>query len=64
MVLDEGDDLLQLQLAKGEETIIYQSAEMPDLSIRAVTVADRPIRPFGGLKPWRLYGFPTNAENE
>ncbi|MNG37328.1 hypothetical protein D3C84_1246420 [compost metagenome] len=59
MVLNEGEDILQLQLAKGEEAIVYQSEEMPDLSIQVVTVADRPIRPFGGLKPWRLYGFPS-----
>lgn len=50
--------LIQLSLGKGEEVILYPGAECPDLSIQPVEAPDRPVRPFGGLKPWRLYGLP------
>jgi alpha-L-fucosidase 2 len=55
--LSEEQSTISIALAKGEEVILYQSDEMPELRIQSVKVSDRPIRPFGGNKPWRLYGF-------
>ncbi|KEQ25900.1 glycosyl hydrolase family 95 catalytic domain-containing protein [Paenibacillus tyrfis] len=52
----EGDIALDLQ--KGEEAILYPDGELPDLRIRPVSPSGRPVRYFGGHKPWRLYDFP------
>lgn len=57
-VVDENEGFLHIDLAEGEEAILYQSDDRPELHIQAVHMPERPIRPFGGHKPWRLYGFP------
>jgi alpha-L-fucosidase 2 len=62
-VLNEKEGFIQIDLAKGEEVILYQGNEMTELSIQSVNVPGRPIRLFGGHKPWRLYGFPGNNDN-
>ncbi|MNI85648.1 hypothetical protein D3C73_1426610 [compost metagenome] len=49
-----GDELV-LVLRKGEEVILYQGDEMPDLRISPVQPESRPIRYYGGHKPWRLH---------
>ncbi|WP_127488714.1 glycosyl hydrolase family 95 catalytic domain-containing protein [Paenibacillus ehimensis] len=49
---------IALNLQKGEEAILYPDGELPDLRIRPVSPSGRPVRYFGGHKPWRLYGFP------
>lgn len=49
---------IALNLQKGEEAILYPDGELPDLRIRPVSPSARPVRYFGGHKPWRLYGFP------
>ncbi|KPV56248.1 hypothetical protein QJ48_28655 [Paenibacillus sp. A3] len=49
---------IALDLQKGEEAILYPDGELPDLRIRPVSPSGRPVRYFGGHKPWRLYGFP------
>ncbi|MCS7460881.1 hypothetical protein N0M98_12080 [Paenibacillus doosanensis] len=55
---------IRLQLRRGEEALLYPEGEQPDFVIRPVSAgaAGRPIRPFGGHKPWRWFGFPRHIE--
>ncbi|TBL81997.1 hypothetical protein EYB31_00225 [Paenibacillus thalictri] len=54
----ESDGRIHLTLAPGEEAMLYQGDELPDFTIRPVEPTSKLLRPFGGHKPWRLYGFP------
>lgn len=48
---------LLLDLHKNDEVFLYQAEYVPEFHIHPVGPSDRPVRPFGGCKPWRLYGF-------
>ncbi|MDR6551077.1 glycosyl hydrolase family 95 catalytic domain-containing protein [Paenibacillus qinlingensis] len=63
-VLDDTEELIEIHLAIGEEVILYPSVEKPELTIQEVREVGRAIRPFGGLKPWRLFGFPTMDDGD
>ncbi len=48
---------LLLDLRKNDEVFLYQAESVPEFRIHPVGPSERPVRPFGGCKPWRLYGF-------
>lgn len=52
-----------LQLARGETAVLYEEGNKPELRIRPAP-GSGPVCPFGGHKPWRLYGFPSGGWNE
>lgn len=52
-------EAIRLELRKGEEAFLYQGETMPEFRMGPAASEGRPVRPFGGHKPWRLYGFPS-----
>ncbi|SDD56252.1 hypothetical protein SAMN02799630_03899 [Paenibacillus sp. UNCCL117] len=53
---------VRLELDKGEEAVLFQGEALPELRMAPVDAPGRPVRPFGGLKPWRLYGLPGQLD--
>jgi alpha-L-fucosidase 2 len=58
--INAGSESIRLDLHKGEEAFLFQGEVMPEFRMAPVAAEGRPVRPFGGLKPWRLYGFPNH----
>lgn len=64
--LEPGSGLVSLPLLMGQEALLYRDAAALAYPVRPVAAAGwpAPVRPFGGNKPWRLYGFPGGGEGE
>jgi hypothetical protein len=60
--LEQNQGVVSLPLACGQEAVLYQDTAA--LKLQAGPAAGStcgPVRPFGGSKPWRLYGFPVSG---
>lgn len=53
-----GDGIIELDLRKGEEAVLYPKGEAADFTVRPVAAEPGLCQYFGGYKPWRLYGLP------
>lgn len=49
--------IIELSLKAGDEVVLYEGEEMPELVIRAVENHQDVRNYFGGRKPWRLYNL-------